>query len=326
MNYFLISVSNRQNLDLCIKYARAGFTNSINGAWTFLEVNNGDYISFLYGAQVFNLYEVVEKKAIKNAENIGPWPPVTFSMSRRTYYFPFRVYLKPLREFTEPMVRPEFSYVAENLLLRGGYRRTHFQADRTTLQVVSQMGNIYNKPIDFFRDNSQTFEVLFIFKNNKNKDSPPEIFFFQEIILHSLIRQHLSIPQNLQDFFGKIGLNNLCSKDFEVLGEKALPEGHVDILIKEHSPRGHCKKIIIEIKTGKLQKKDLTQIKKYMDELGEECIKGVLIGKDASRILLKLLNKNKENITCLKYSFEGLDNNKNYSFEKLKSCLTITQL
>jgi len=51
-NYFLISVSNRQNLDLCLKYSLAGFTSSINGFWTFVDIKEGDYVSFLYGARV----------------------------------------------------------------------------------------------------------------------------------------------------------------------------------------------------------------------------------------------------------------------------------
>lgn len=72
MNYFLISVSNKNNLDLCITYALAGFTNSINGAWTFLDLNIGDYISFLYGARVFNLYQIIKKESIKNASEVGP--------------------------------------------------------------------------------------------------------------------------------------------------------------------------------------------------------------------------------------------------------------
>ena len=150
MNYFLISVSNRKNLDLCIKYAMAGFTNSINGAWTFIEINEGDFISFLYGAKAFNLYKVKKKIALKNAENVPPWPSVTFSMSGNTYYFPFRLLLKPIRKLEEPLVRAEFAYVAENLLLRGGYRRTHFQADQTTLQAVSQMGKLYEDEIENF--------------------------------------------------------------------------------------------------------------------------------------------------------------------------------
>lgn len=58
---------------MCIEYNLAGFTNSINGIWTFLEVQEGDYISFLYGAKAYNLYIVNGKEAVKNAESIPPW-------------------------------------------------------------------------------------------------------------------------------------------------------------------------------------------------------------------------------------------------------------
>ncbi|MBT1248700.1 MULTISPECIES: hypothetical protein [unclassified Thermosipho (in: thermotogales)] len=61
MAYFLIAFSNKTNLNLCIKYALAGFTNSINGLWTFIDIQKGDYVSFLYGARVFNLYKVEKK-------------------------------------------------------------------------------------------------------------------------------------------------------------------------------------------------------------------------------------------------------------------------
>lgn len=111
----------------------AGFTNSINGVWTFLEIQEGDYVSFLYGAKAYNLYIVRRKEAIKDAETMPPWEPITFRQSGRTYYFPFRLYLNTVRRFEESLVRAEFAYVAENLLLRGGYRKTHFQADQTTL-------------------------------------------------------------------------------------------------------------------------------------------------------------------------------------------------
>lgn len=321
MAYFLISVSNKTNLDLCIKYGLAGFTNSINGAWTFIEINKNDYISFLYGAKVFNLYKVIEKKAIKNARNIGPWPPVTFSMSGRTYYFPFRLYLEPIREFTESMIKPEFSFVAENLLLRGGYRRTHFQADNITFHSVSQMGEVWKKEkeIEKFEDDFSIFDPLFTF--NRKKSQPPEVFLFQELILQSLIRQYLSDQNNLQKLFVSARLNNLSTQDFEVLGEKAFPEGHVDILIKEHSPQGICKKIIVEIKTGRLQRKHIQQILGYMKELGEECIKGILIGKEVSSNVLK--EAEDKNINCFTYSFDNLDMEKNYKFEELLTSLSI---
>jgi hypothetical protein len=121
--------------------------NNISGVWTFEEIREGDFVSFLYGARAHNLYRVIKKEAIKDAESIPPWPPITFQQSGKTYYFPFRLYLKPIRKFEEPLVRAEFAYVAENLLLRGGYRRTHFQADQTTLQSVSQMGNLWSEYI-----------------------------------------------------------------------------------------------------------------------------------------------------------------------------------
>ncbi len=81
MNYFLVSVSNRKNLELCKKYGLAGFTNSINGVWTFSEIQEGDFISFLYGAKANNLYKVEAKEAIKDAKNLPPWEPITFKMS-----------------------------------------------------------------------------------------------------------------------------------------------------------------------------------------------------------------------------------------------------
>ncbi len=139
-SYFLISVSTRENLELCIRYGLAGFLGGQSGAWTFCEIENADFVSFLYGARAHNLYRVDKREALKNSELLPPWKPLTFKESGRTYSFPFRLHLHPFRVFTEPLVRAEFSYVAENLLLRGGYRKTHFQADQTTLQSVSEMG------------------------------------------------------------------------------------------------------------------------------------------------------------------------------------------
>lgn len=141
MAYFFLSLSNKTNLELCIRHALAGFTNSINGVWTWSEIQEGDFVSFLYGAKAHNLYEVKEKEAIKNAENLPPWEPVTFKMSGLTYYFPFRLKLKPIRKLNESLVRTEFAYVAENLLLRGGYRKTHFQQTKPLFKVRHNSAN-----------------------------------------------------------------------------------------------------------------------------------------------------------------------------------------
>lgn len=285
--YYLISVSNRENLDLCIKYALAGFMNNRSGVWTFVEVKEGDFVSFLYGAKAYNLYKVSKKEAIKDAESIPPWQLITFQQSGRTYYFPFRLHLQPIRKFVEPLVRAEFAYVAENLLLRGGYRRTHFQTDQTTLQAVSQMGDLYEEyvsPLEL--GNYQTFTPHF----TKNRDaiSIPEVFQFHEFILQSLVRQYLCDNKNLTRFLSEVGITQASAEIFEVLGEKAFPEGHVDILVKEATPIGVTRKIIIEVKTGAATRQDLNQLKTYTEEIGDECIAAILIARDFSPSIIKM--------------------------------------
>src|SRR5918999_3811343 len=156
-NYFLVSLSNYINLELCIKHALAGFTNSSNGFWTYLEIDEGDFISFLYGAKAWNLYRVKSKVGLKEAGTLPPWPSVTFRVSGQTYYFPFRLHLEPVRVLQESLLRAEFAYVARNLLLRGGYYKTHFQADQTTLQHVSQMGSPYSGTIKALPVNAVSF-------------------------------------------------------------------------------------------------------------------------------------------------------------------------
>ncbi|MEM3713853.1 MAG: endonuclease NucS [Nitrososphaeria archaeon] len=313
-DYFLISVSNRHNLELCVKYALAGFTNSINGLWTFLDIEEGDYISFLYGARVFNLYKVVKKVAYKNADKLPPWSPITFKISRKTYCFPFRMYLKEERELCEPMVRPEFSYVAENLLLRGGYRKTHFQADAVTFYNVSNMGTIRNKDGERLEFNEETFVPKIVF--DRKKQEIPCKYYFQELILQSLVRK------KIKNYLGEI-LNNfnlsLPKDEFEILGEKALPEGFIDIFIKLKHPQASNAYFLVEVKTGKAEKNDLEQLERYIEEFGTECKGGILIAKDFSKKNIK----SNSNIMLIKYEFDQIKQNEEYSYIQLLQRLNL---
>ncbi len=316
MNYFLISVSNKKNLDLCIKYAMAGFTNSINGAWTFVEIDEGDFISFLHGAKAYNLYKVKRKIALKNAERIPPWPPVTFSMSGNTYYFPFRLLLEPIRKLEESLVRAEFSYVAENLLLRGGYRRTHFQADQTTLQAVSQMGTLCKDKVnDFDFARYETFNLKFT-KNRALVDKP-QTFLFQELILQTLIRKHLVVPGNLGKILSAFAIQ-LAPEKLEVLGEKALAEGHVDLFIKEAIPIGRSQKVVIEVKTSAASLKDVEQVFSYVEELGDECAKGILVASKFSRRVVDYAKQ--KHVGLVVYDINA-NHNQAVSFDELLSKL-----
>jgi len=310
-NYFLISVSNRKNLELCMKYALAGFTNSINGLWTYLDIEEGDYISFLYGARVRNLYKVIKKAAYKNAENLPPWPPVTFRMSGNTYYFPFRLFLKQEREFDEPMVRPEFSYVAENLLLRGGYRKTHFQADTITFYNVSEMGKPFNGKADLLDLKTETFEPKITFRRGLQKI--PEKFHFKELILQSLVRKKIR-DLIFNEILDRFNIDNKCD-EFEILGEKALPEGFVDIFIKLKHPAGRNKYILVEVKTGRAQKRDVDQLKNYLGEFNE-AVGGVLIAKDFPKRL-----PDESKVLPVKYHFSQLNEDAEYTYKELLNLL-----
>jgi len=308
-NYFLISVSNRQNLDLCMRYSLAGFTSSINGFWTFVDINEGDYVSFLYGARVKNLYKVVKKAAYTGAEVLPPWPSVTFKMSGKTYYFPYRLYLKQERVLDEAMIRPEFAYVAENLLLRGGYRKTHFQADALTFHNVSNMGAIFTGTNENLDIHGEEFVPKIVF--DKSKQEIPEKFYFNELLLQSLIKRKL--PTIMGNILERLELN-YGAEDFEILGEKAIPEGYVDIFLKLKHPVGTNKYILIEVKTNKAGEKDLDQLRGYLSEFeNDSSANGILIAKDFSK---KNMTKC-ENTLLIKYSFDDLNDDGEYSYEEL---------
>lgn len=312
--YFLISVSNRKNLELCVRYALAGFTNSINGLWAFLDIDVGDYISFLYGARVRNLYKVVKKVAFKHADKLPPWEPVTFKASRKTYYFPFRLFLKQERILDEPMVRPEFSYVAENLLLRGGYRKTHFHADTVTFYNVSVMGEAFYGENENLELDEETFEPKIVFR--KKYQQIPGKYYFRELILQSLLRRKIK-NTILTEILRHFHIDNEPN-EFEVLGEKALPEGFIDLFIKLKHPTGANKYLLVEVKTGKASKKDVEQLRGYVDELGDEAVGGILIARDFP----KSIPIHKE-ILLARYYFNNIDYSKEYSYEELLSMLEV---
>src|SRR5258708_10010411 len=302
-SYFLISVSTRENLELCIKHALAGFPSGESGAWTFCEIENEDFISFLYGARATNLYRVPKREAIRDVGHVPPWKPLYFRESGKTYSFPFRLHLQPVREFVEPIVRAEFFYVAENLLLRGGYRKTHFQADQTTLQSVSEMGKLANGSTEALTlPEYRTFNLRFT--KTVGLRNIRETLRFREIILQSAIRRQLMREENLRTLLSGINLSAEIAEGLEILGEKALTQGHIDLLLKQRVPIGSSLKIPIEVKTAKANLEDLAQLRGYMDELLEECSIGILIAAEFSKDTIR--SAPEKSIHLIRY---GLDVN-----------------
>jgi len=298
-----------------MKYGLAGFTDSINGLWTFLDISVGDYISFLYGAKVKNLYKVVKKVAYKNYKSLPPWPPVTFKMSGNTYYFPFRLQLELERTMDEPMIRAEFAYVAENLLLRGGYRKTHFQADTITFHNVSNMGERFEGNLENINFNEETFTPKIVFK--RELQDIPQTFYFRELILQSLLRKKLKNTEILKQIIEYFKLEE-SPENFEVLGEKALPEGYVDIFIKLKHPIAKNKYILVEVKTNKAQKGDFEQLKGYISEFGKEVVGGILIARDFPKKISVT-----KGILPVRYSFKDLNKEIEYTYPELLKILNL---
>ncbi|MFB3164721.1 hypothetical protein ABLO26_25505 [Neobacillus sp. 179-J 1A1 HS] len=67
--YYLVIVSNLENLDLCINHAIAGFPETKEGQWAFLDINVGDYVSFYYNGKIFGLFMVEDKKIENEYKN-----------------------------------------------------------------------------------------------------------------------------------------------------------------------------------------------------------------------------------------------------------------
>ena len=321
-SYFLISVSTRENLDLCIRHGLAGFPSGENGAWTFCEIECGDFVSFLYGARVFNLYRVTEREAVSDAEFLPPWKLLTFRETGKTYSFPFRLHLQPVRELAESLVKAEFSYVGENLLLRGGYRKTHFQADQTTLQSVSEMGTRAEGSVAPLSLPAYTTFTL-RFTRTQALLRTPETCRFKEPILQSAIRRHLMCADNLPTLLAGLNVPPSVADALEILGEKALPQGHIDLLLKPRVPLGSTMKIPIEVKTSRAQPEDVTQLRGYMDELREDCPLGLLVAGDFSK---RAVDKAADpGITLVRYTLNS-DLRKTPTFDEIWRGLTLEPL
>lgn len=104
----------------------------------------------------------------------------------------------------------------------------------------------------------------------------------------------------MQQLLSEIEVKDISAEDFEILGEKAFPEGLIDILIKEAVPIGMARKIIVEVKTGTVKEQNVAQLSTYRSEIAEECIVVALIANRFGPRVLKYAEK--ERIKLVRYS------------------------
>lgn len=185
-----------------------------------------------------------------------------------------------------------------------------------TLYNVSNMGARFEGENEPLHLGNEVFQPKIVFRKGR-KDS--ERFRFHELVLQSLVRKKVrdGVLSMILEHFKVSHLPD----EFEVLGEKALPEGFVDIFIKMKHPEGSNLYFIIEVKTDRAYPQEVAQLELYINELGSECKGGILIAKSFSKRIIA--DCKFRSILPVKYYFKDLDDEKEYAYEELLSSLRL---
>jgi len=144
------------------------------------------------------------------------------------------------------------------------------------------MGTPYASPVEELSlPDHVTFKPSFT-RNQKLLDIP-EVCRFQETILQTAIRQHLLDEANLERLWKAFGVSIPAANTLEILSEKALTQGHIDLLLKQRVPLGTALKVPMEVKLNRAGPKDVLQLRDCMDELVGECPFGILVAAEFSK-------------------------------------------
>ncbi|MBB6062666.1 hypothetical protein HNP65_001104 [Thermosipho japonicus] len=322
--FFIVILSNEENLKKCIENNIAGFPETDNGIWAYLDINEGDYVSFYYNGRIFNLYKV-EKKLIpeyykKSNNSIGNerYDPVplnngdkwrAISTKKGNIYFPYRLSLKLLEKtdfLTSLVFKSGFERFGINLIPRVSLKKSHFQL---SLSDINKIFGIKNLGVNLSSFTLKDFVEVF----SKNKDINKEKFSVEnivdkEIFLQTLIKRILeaSIYKYKEVIFDKISFDK---DSFEFFSEQTVYGGEADIVIANNSENI----AFVEVKNGIILKKDgeftrigseaYNQVKSYQDIINlNKKIRKIIAGKKdfGSRdVLLKIFEKKPENIIVI---------------------------
>jgi len=158
------------------------------------------------------------------------------------------------------------------------------------------------------------------FSYDLSQVDPPFINRLSEVVLQSAIRHRFRSFNDLGDVLARAGLDPAQQDRFEVLGEKALPQGHVDILIKDRVPIASARKVVVEVKLSAAARKDVDQLRDYVDELGSECLGGALIARSFSTRTVEYTRSS--GLQPAIYDLEWSES-KTMTFEELVNALSI---
>lgn len=103
-----------------------------------------------------------------------------------------------------------------------------------------------------------------------------------------------------------------------------MAEGHIDILIKESTPKGLSRKIIIEVKSGNARTRDSDQLCGYVKEIGHECLGGILIAGSFSKKALIAAKDRK--VKAYTYRLGDIERDGLYSFMELREKIQLNEM
>ena len=306
--YFVIILSNEENLNKCLDNNIAGFPETDNGAWAYLDINEGDYLSFYYNGRIFNLYKVKKKfisgifnkkRAIGSEEkdpailpNGDKWSAI--KTKKGNIYFPYRLDLDLIKESnfaTSLIFKNGFERLGINLIPRVSFKKSHFQLSIKDItknfnNIEISSGNRYFSIDDFQKVFSRV---------NQTTPSRLKEITTKEIFLQTILKRILeaSIEQYVK-FLGIVSTSKL-----EFFSEQTVYGGEADLVIANS-----LKNIaFIEVKNSNIltKKQDFTkigktaynQIQKYKDiiEPNNKDIYKIVAGKnnfEDKNIILKV--------------------------------------
>jgi len=251
--YFIVALSDEENLNICREGCIAGFPETANGQWAYLDIYEGDYISFYFNGRIWDLYKVVEKfipnKYKKNIAkgnsdrdpvpvfNEKRWNPVG---NKEKIYFPFRMKLQRLKEsdFETSMVfKSGLERLGINLIPRVSIKKTHFQLPLNSITTYWGLQDIDAQKRNFSLNSF--IECSNRSQNRKSHSNSEEVI--ETLVPHELTIStctHLEIY--LQAFYKIIfeafwfeinPVNEFENRDMEYFSEQTVYGGEADLAI-----------------------------------------------------------------------------------------------
>lgn len=326
--YFIVILSNEENLNKCLDNNIAGFPETDNGAWAYLDINEGDYLSFYYNGRIFNLYKVKEKfipekfkkERAKGSEYEDPvalpngdrWSAI--KTKKDNIYFPYRFSLQLIEESdyaTSLIFKQGFERLGINLVPRVSFKKSHFQLSIKDIMKSFNSTKTVSKGKYFFIDD---FQEVFYRKDQVTPSKLQEITT-KEIFLQTLLKRILEASiKKYKSFINLNSINELEFNELEFFSEQTVYGGEADLVIANDLKN----LAFIEVKNMNIltNKHKLTrvgqmacdQIQRYKDIIEpERLILKIVAGKNKlnnNRSLLRIVRYNDKNLYIIEINTE----------------------